>query len=294
MRSLMIGAALCLAFSLSSVASVGGPKIPDSIDAGAADKPPSADAASADQREAALESGAVASAKAPDAMPGPPTASEQFEELKNRVTALARQNDLLKEELGVMGNRLAGIEGRLSLLEEDSRYKLAAAGFGLSFAAGSPSAAFKMQGNLKGFSAFYYVCIGGGIAWSMVIYINRVRVSPLGVGLMVYQDSGNAFTSRWLKRSLDMVFPFGVDVRVWRGITVGMQITWFIPNPIDIAIAGKNAGQSSIDNAASPTSVNSAKEASDQALNDSEETVSRALGDALKNPRFEFLAKWSF
>ncbi len=296
MRSLIIAAALCLTFSFSSAASAEELKASNPIDAGAADLLPSSDATS-DATSSDLQP--VAPAAPPAVAPEPSVSSKQFKELDDRVMVLSRSNLLLKADLAVQKMMVASLEDRFSALEsvieEDGSYKFAAVGLGLSFkTAGGSVAALKIQGNLGGFSGFYYVGTGGGVAWSMVIHSGRVRISPLGFGLMVYQDPKNAFTSCWLKRSVDMVLPFSVDVRVWEGITVGAQIAWFIPNPVDVAIASKDAGKSSVENANPTLDMRSLTDVPNNALNDSGDVISRAFGDAFKGPRLEFGAKWTF
>jgi len=288
MRSLIIKTALCLTFFFSSMVSAEELKIPDPIGAGTVVLPPSTDPVPADLQP-------VVPAPPLAAAPEPSVDSKQFKELYDRVAALALKNDHLKADLDAQKKMIALLEARLNVLAEDSRYKLVAAGLGLSFGTGSgPAATFKIQGNLGGFSGFYYAGMGGGMALSMVIHMNRVRVSPFGFGLMVYQDHNNAFTSRWLERSVDMVLPIGVDVRVWKGITVGAQIVWFIPNPVDVAIASKNAGKSSANNANTTLGMSFPANVPDKALNDSGDIISRAFGDAFKSPQIELAAKWSF
>jgi hypothetical protein len=263
-------------------------KAPNPTDAGAADLPPSTDAVPADSQPV-IPVAPLAVA------PEPPVSSKQFKELDDRVMVLSRSNFLLKADLAALKITVASLEDRFSALEEDGRYKFAAVGLGLSFKTGSGSAAvFKIQGNIGGFSGFYYAGTGGGVAWSMVIHRGRVRISPFGFGLMVYQDPGNAFTSCWLRRSVDMVLPLGVDVRIWKGITVGAQIVWFLPNPVDVASASKDAGKSSANNANSTLSMSSLTDVPDKALNDSGDVISRAFGDAFKSPRLELTATWSF
>jgi hypothetical protein len=91
-----------------------------------------------------------------------------------------------------------------------------------------------------------------------------------------------------------MVLPFSVDVRVWKGITVGAQIVWFLPNPVDVVSASKDAGESSINNANLTPNMNSLTGASNNALKDSGSVGSRAYVDALKGPRPEVVFQWTF
>jgi len=279
-------------FFFSPTASAEELKAPNPTDAGAGDRPPLSDATPVDLQPVAPMIEPVA---LPVVAPEPSVGLKQFNELTNQVVVLSRNNDLLKAGLAAQERRVALLEGVVNALVEDGRYKLATVGLGLSFGTMSGSVAFlKIQGNLGGFSGFYYAGTGGGIAWSMVIHSGRVRISPLGFGLMVYQDPGNAFTSCWLKRSVDMVLPFSVDVRVWKGVTVGAQIVWFIPNPVDVASASKDAGESSVNNANPTLDMDSLKNVPDKALNDSGDVVSRAFKDAFESPRFELGVKWTF
>jgi hypothetical protein len=296
MRSLIIKTALCLVFFSSSTVSAEESKAPEPIDAGAADLPPSIDAVPADLQPDALKVEPLIPTAPPATAPEPPVDPKQFKELENQVVVLTRKNDLLKEDLDALKKQMALLEGRVNVLVEDGRYKFATAGLGPSFSTGNGSGtAFKLEGSIGGFTGFYYIDRGGGIAWNMVIYVKkRVRISPLGFGLMVYQDSGNAFTSRWLKRSVDMVLPIGVDVRVWKGVTVGAQISWFIPNPVDVAIAAENAGKTTANNANPILGMSSLTDASNNVLKNSAEVVSQAFGDAFESPRIEFTVKWSF
>ena len=295
MRSLIIKTALFLMFSSSSMVLAEELKTPDPTNAGAAGLPPSIDVAPVDSQSVAPKTEPVVPAAAPAEAPKPSVDLKQFKELDDRVADLARKNYLLKVDIDEQKKTVALLEGRLSVLEDDSRYKSIAVGFGLSFKTDSGSAvAFKIQGNLGGFTGFYYAGMGGGMAWSMVVHVKRVRISPFGFGLMIYQDPENAFTSRWLERSVDMVLPIGVDVRVWKGVTVGAQIVWFIPNPVDVASASKNSGKSSANNANPTSGTSFLTGVPDKALNDSGDVVSRAFGDAFKSPRLELDFKWSF
>jgi hypothetical protein len=235
--------------------------------------------------------------KTPPADYVPPKMLMEFDEMKNRFNSLNARYDLLKNDFDRLKLSFAGADERLKKLEAENN-QIADVGMALSFGGGgNPPALLKLQADLKNWLAlFYYLGKGGGASMNLTLKIRRVRLLVFGFGVMVYGDNKDVLSTRWLRRKTDMVFPFGIDVQVWKNLTAGFHLTMFVANPVAIAQAAAEAGEDTAKS--SKVDLNELEvdlEASGSEIVDSsEKVISRAFSDGFKSPRMEFSVTWKF
>ncbi|MEY4722902.1 MAG: hypothetical protein RLZZ324_415, partial [Candidatus Parcubacteria bacterium] len=80
----------------------------------------------------------------------------------------------------------------------------------------------------------YYVGKGGMLLLAPQIHFgDRVSFQPIGLGAMIYQNGNNPMSASWLHRSVDVAVQSALAIRIWEGATLALNVSWFLPNPID-------------------------------------------------------------
>jgi hypothetical protein len=153
----------------------------------------------------------------------------------------------LHERLRLLEQRAAAQQKQIDEIEERSRYQLGQLGIGISFpmvgSDNSDASKARLHGKLRFLQAYYYPTSGSGFGVELPLRLGPVTLRPVGLGAMIYERPSRPLTSKWLAREFDLVIPVGVDVRVWEGLTITGQVSWFLPNPIAVSNAAAKAGE---------------------------------------------------
>lgn len=158
---------------------------------------------------------------------------------------------------------------------KDNQYRIGV-GLGALFPMGEGSRQFGVNANLSWLTAQWVPVSGIGVGFAPTITFSRVRFRVIDLG--VFYDYGTPLTVPDIKRSLDITFGTGLDVRIWKSLALHSQLGWFIPNPASLydAAVDKFKASESMNGSGGLGTIGSAKNAWDYTVN--------RLGDALKSP----------
>ncbi len=75
---------------------------------------------------------------------------------------------------------------------------------------------------------------------SYKLYISdRFFLHFIDFGLMKWQTGATAFNNRAEARKFDIIIGSGAEARLWRNLTLTLDLGWYLPNPIDILTRAK-------------------------------------------------------
>lgn len=147
------------------------------------------------------------------------------DENSDKLDLLLKQNEEILE-----GIRALEADREQQAIEDSLLRSLVELGFGVLWR-GEEGPYAVIEGNLSYLFACYVVDRGVCVGFVPTIEISRVRIKPIGIGLMYYQHENKPLTVQYVPRRWDFMFTSGYDLSLWEGLDIRAQVSWFIPNP---------------------------------------------------------------